>query len=322
MGDEYTYAVARIRAKELSLLSKSDIDTLVSCRSLNECLRFLSDKGWQECKNDDFEQMLTNEEDVLWRFMNELIGQDEVLNVFRYPIDFHNVKASVKAVVTGNKNPEIYFLNRGTISGENIYNSIKNGNFDELPDHISECAKEAFHRLVKTGDGQMCDIIIDRKSLEYILITTSKSKNEFIRDYGELTTAAADIKIAIRCLRTGKTLEFIKQALAPCRTLNIYMLSEAASKTVEDVYDYLKYTDYSLGVEYLEKSLSEFERYCDNILMEKAKEQKSDSFTISPIFAYFLARQNEFKTVRIILSGKRNSLDERIIKERLRDMYV
>ena len=37
---------------------------------------------------------------------------------------------------------------------------------------------------------------------------------------------------------------------------------------------------------------------------------------------YVLARQNEIKTARIILSGKANSLSDDAIRERTREMYV
>ena len=38
--------------------------------------------------------------------------------------------------------------------------------------------------------------------------------------------------------------------------------------------------------------------------------------------AYVLARENEIKTVRIILSGKQNGFSEESIRERVREMYV
>ena len=43
---EYTYAVARIRALEASLLTDSVIDQLVNCQNEEQCLEILSEKGW------------------------------------------------------------------------------------------------------------------------------------------------------------------------------------------------------------------------------------------------------------------------------------
>ena len=52
------------------------------------------------------------------------------------------------------------------------------------------------------------------------------------------------------------------------------------------------------------------------------KPQKWEPFGIGAIVAYIIARQNEIKAVRMILSAKISGLSEQTIKERLRDMYV
>ena len=41
MTEEYIYAVARVRSRELSLLSRQDVDQLMACRTYDECLRTL-----------------------------------------------------------------------------------------------------------------------------------------------------------------------------------------------------------------------------------------------------------------------------------------
>ncbi len=43
---KYTYAVARIRALEVSLFSSSIIEQLIACKDMESCLRFLSEHGW------------------------------------------------------------------------------------------------------------------------------------------------------------------------------------------------------------------------------------------------------------------------------------
>jgi V/A-type H+-transporting ATPase subunit C len=52
------------------------------------------------------------------------------------------------------------------------------------------------------------------------------------------------------------------------------------------------------------------------------KPQKTNPFTIGPLAAYILARQNEIKCVRMVLSAKLNGLPDDMIRERLREMYV
>ena len=85
----------------------------------------------------------------------------------------------------------------------------------------------------------------------------------------------------------------------------------------------LSITPVILGaVEVLNQSASAFERWCDNRLIEKIQPQKYETTTVAPLAAWLLARENEIKTVRILLSGKRNGLSDDAIRERLREMYV
>jgi len=56
--------------------------------------------------------------------------------------------------------------------------------------------------------------------------------------------------------------------------------------------------------------------------MEAIKPQKYNPFSAGPLVAYVLARENEIKTVRIILTARLNELPEEQIRERIREMYV
>ncbi len=50
MSEQYTYAVARIRALEVSLFSDSTIDQLIACQNYDQALQFLKRKGWGDPK--------------------------------------------------------------------------------------------------------------------------------------------------------------------------------------------------------------------------------------------------------------------------------
>ncbi|MFR7445158.1 MAG: V0D/AC39 family V-type ATPase subunit [Sellimonas intestinalis] len=76
--------------------------------------------------------------------------------------------------------------------------------------------------------------------------------------------------------------------------------------------EYLESTAYSGGAKALKESASAFERWCDNRIIETIQPQLYNPFSIGPLVAYVLARENEIKTVRIILTGKQNELSDRI----------
>ena len=91
---------------------------------------------------------------------------------------------------------------------------------------------------------------------------------------------------------------------------------------MDAICEYLRGTAYAEGADALSESASAFERWCDNRIIQTISPEKYHAFTIGPVIAYVIARQNEIKTVRIILSGKQNELPDDSIRERVRKMYV
>ena len=168
----------------------------------------------------------------------------------------------------------------------------------------------------------MCDVMIDRAALDAIYKAGKEAKDQIIRDYAESTVAVADIKIAVRAQKTAKSIEFMKRAMAECDSVSVDKLAKAALAGADALRDYLLGTVYAEGAEALAESPSAFERWCDNRIIETISPQKYNAFTIGPVIAYVIARQNEIKTVRIILSGKRSDLPDDSIRERVREMYV
>lgn len=321
MKEMYTYQVARVRCKELDLLNKQDIDSLMASKTYDETIRVLADKGWGTGSEKTSEEFISAENKKLWDFINELVKDLTPFNVLLYPADYNNMKAAVKLVAT-NGTPHGNFKSGGTVDPEKIYNAVKLKDFSTLPKKLGETGEKAFQTFLETGDGQLCDVVADRGCLEEIKEAGKVSKEKLIKDYAELMVAIANIKVAVRCQKTKKNIGFIKEALVPCDTLDVDTLAQTATKSLDDVYSYLSSTKYSDVVEKLKESFSAFEKWCDDSSMELIKKQKVNPFTVGPIMAYIIARQNEFSTVRIILSGKLNQIDNSIITERLREMYV
>ena len=168
MSEQYTYAVARIRALEVSLFSDSTIDQLIACQNYGQALQFLEEKGWGDAESSgDAEKILTREEEKTWEVVKELSIGMEHFDVLSYPKLFHNLKAAVKEVCTGDKNRHIYYEDV-RIPGEEMRKIVEDRDFGKLPDSMRIAGEEAYETLLHTGDGQLCDVIIDRAALDAI----------------------------------------------------------------------------------------------------------------------------------------------------------
>lgn len=321
MQQDYTYAVARIRFRETKLLSDTDLDAMLASKDVEAVMRLLHDKGWGDNNDCRPEELFSLEEKKLWDFIDEVVEDRSTLNFLLVPNDFHNLKVALKCITRDIK-PDGMMIENAIVEPKKLYDALQKREYGELSEFLQEVAKEAMTTLLQTSDGQLCDIIVDKACMEYVYQLGKESDNEIIRLYCELFVAAADIKIAIRSAKTHKKLDFIKRSLADCDSLDIDALSSAAVDGVDAVISYLGTTEYRSAVDAISDSMSSFEKWCDDKLTDVMKPQKWEPFGIGPIVAFIIARQNEIKAVRMILSAKVNGLSDDTIKERLRGMYV
>ncbi len=75
MKKDYTFAVARIRGREMALLNNAAMEQLLSSKSYDEALQFLADKGWG--RSDErltAENLLQAETEKTWELIGEMLS--------------------------------------------------------------------------------------------------------------------------------------------------------------------------------------------------------------------------------------------------------
>ena len=265
---KYTYAVARIRALEVSLFSDAVIEQLLACKTAEQALQLVTEKGWGDLSaGGDMDAVLKREEEKTWEVIRDVAPDMSVFDVLSYPKLYHNLKAAIKEVCTETQNPGIFYDNCA-IPGKEMLQIVESREFSRLPGSMSRVAEESFEALLHTRDGQLCDIMIDKAALEAIYEAGKRSGEPIIEDYADTTVAIADIKIAVRSQKTGKSADFMRSAMAECAGVNVEQLIRAALAGADEIAQYLEGTSYAGGAEALRESPSAFERWCDNRMIE------------------------------------------------------
>ncbi len=317
--EDFIYAVARIRIREGKLLSSKNIEQIISLEDTQSILRYLSENGWSVGQN--YTDVLLSEEKALWSFMKDLVEDISYFDFLRVQNDFYNLKVSIKSVYSDCE-PTPMFVEGCINDPAEIYKAVAKKEYAKLPEDFITPAQEAMTILLRSGDGQLCDIVLDRACLLHVAELGKKNRNKIIKEYCEIFVAFSDIRIAVRGLRFHKSSGFILRSMARCDSININKLSVAASKSIDEICSYLLTTNYKDSVNAMQESLTTFEKWCDNYIMNKLRSYKSDSFTIGPLVAYIIAKETEIKTVRLILTAKANDINDEVIRERVREMYV
>ena len=319
----YAYAVARVRANEKTLLTEKDIETLIEADTYEDALRKLSELGWGELdQSTDYAAYLEAYFAKTWDLLEEILEDDiHVLDMLLIPNDVQNLKAALKGKVSGNDSDD-HYTHSTVYPEEDIRKAVAEKDFAALPEFMQKAAEDAYDVLTTTGNGQVADAIIDKAALTHMRKLGKESGSQVLADLAERKVAAADMKIALRCSHTGKSEEFLEQSIADCDGLKRKKLIAAAQEGEQAVLAYLEKTPNAMGALQYEESTSSFEKWCDDILLECVTSAKFTALGTDPIVAYYLARDAELKTVRIILSAKKNHLDGDLIRERVRTLYV
>lgn len=316
----YTFAVARIRVIENRLLSNSDLEQLINAPDYESALKLLREKGLTG-ENEDAQLSLKKQLAETWKMLYDMSPDKTGLEILIVKNDFHNLKAALKAFVTQDTESN-YYITPSVVSHETIKSAIFNKRFSDLPPFLQVPAEKTYDALIRSMDGQLADIMIDAMTLEEISKRAEASGNDYIKKYAELLCVNANIKTAYRAAKTGKDEQFLKTALCDTKAINKTALVQAARKGTDDLISLLSEGTYKEAADTIRISLSAFEKWCDDAVMAHLESARYKSFGIEPLIGYYIARETEIQTARIILSCKRNGLGSAAIRERVRRLYV
>ncbi len=318
---DYLYAVAAIRASENSLLRQSDLEQLINAPDYKKAVSLLAEKGYEIPSGSDYSSMLDRHTEEVWALVKKSAPDAEELNAFIVKNDFQNLKAILKAEAMS-YNAEDYLAVPSVIDPKALLEAVGKRDFDSLPEFIRDAAREAYDTLTKTGNGQLCDVIIDTATLGAIIAFADKGSDAVLSEYARQYVLCADIKTGYRCVKTGKNAAFVKLAVAECGFFAKDSFASAVLAGEEEFMDFLSSNGLSEYREALEKNTTAFEKFCDDRMLEIMKKAKMTAFGVSPIAAYFTAKETEIKCLRIILSAKQSAVSNEVIRERMRELYV
>lgn len=316
---QYAFAVSSVRFKENELPSHSFLNQLAETPDFKSAISLLKDKGFNFEKSENISNAVNKKMKELQDYMKEILPNEQDLWFLIVKNDFHNLKASLKSVITNEKNPPFIFP--CITSPNDILKAVKEKNFEDLPEFLKDCAKEAYEILTSSKDGRLTELYIDKNALLTSLEFAKNSKNTFSEEIAELNVVFSNIKIALRLSDAKKSDVIYDYAFIPCSSIDINALKSACEKGKEEVYHYLETTPYSYVCQY-KNNMALLEKILEEKLFQLCDKVSLISFGCEPLIAYYMKFDGVMKNIRIILSCKRIGIEANVIKERMREIYV
>ncbi|SFW13783.1 V0D/AC39 family V-type ATPase subunit [Ruminococcus flavefaciens] len=309
---KYANAVGTVRAMENSLLTRTDIDQLINSRNKAEISSIIQSRSGSSSS-----ESLSD----VWAMLRAYAPDCKELPILLYRNDFHNLKAVLKAIIS-NREPKQYYIEPSNVELSTLVEAINSKEYDELPNYMQSTAEEAYELITQTLDGQLSDSLIDMAALKAMQKSAEECDSSFMQRYTELLTVCADIKTAYRCSILGKSAQFMESAICGSSELDKEQLIRAALGGIESLFSYLEGTAYSDAAALLKDSAAQYEKWCDDVIMELAETARMQAFGSEPLAAYFIAKEAEIKNLRILSVCKEFGADKETITERMRKLYV
>lgn len=318
---------ARVRVLETRLLTAERMERMIDAKDVNDAAKVLGECGYPELPevtNSALDAMLAQAQAVLFEDMGKAVGNDALIDVFRCKYDYHNAKTLVKAEAL-KLDQDRLLLGGGRYDPAALAEDYRQEDLRAYADTFREAIGHAREVLGSSGDPQQADIILDRAYFEELTALAGASGSKFLEGYVTALIDGANLRAAVRAARLSKGGEFLRSVLVEGGSVPPGDIARVKGTELGRVF---RNTAFAAAAEAGAAlavpnggALTDFERLCDDAVMDYLAKARMIPFGEQPVVAYLYAREAEATAIRIILTGRMAGIDGATIRQRLRRAY-
>ena len=331
MGQEdwrYAFSAARVRTLDSMLLSRALLVDMANASEFESALECLSGTEYavQEAnpKLADVEVKLLQMRSEARKVFGDLMIDPLLKNLVSARADFANMRLAVRRVVTDKPIGQDY-SDEGSVPAEIFEEVFEQENYSEFPDYMQEAVEAAVLGYYENKDIRKIDFAISSVAADTLIHRAEKLNCDYL-------SSLTKIKIDLDNIRTMLRLKFLESQERGPFMKNGYLPIDIFLHGVDLGYDGLSalfyHTAYhyvvDAGVAYLAKmgSFLRLESLCDSYMWQWYKAAMREiTAGPQPVIAYLMMKEQEIRTLRMILTAKRNHLDPSLILDRLGESY-
>lgn len=325
---DYIFLSTRVKAMERGLLTKERIEQMLDAHTNEDAAKVLAECGYPEMTEvtaGELDRVLSEQQKKMMADLGSSAPNKYIVDVFKLRYDYHNAKVLVKTEALGSE-PEGLLTGGGRYDRQRLADDYRREDLLFYSDLFRRGITRAREILGSTGDPQQADFILDRAYFEELSALAKESGSPFLEGYAALCIDVANLRSAVRASRLNKSVDFLNQVLAPGGTVSVRNLAGARGEELGNLFrtSRLAAAAEEGGAKSApgSGSLTDFERMCDDAVMEYLSDARRVPFGPEPIAGYLYARETEATIIRIIMAGRFAGLDRETIRQRLRRTYA
>lgn len=325
--EDYLYISSLLRARETRMLSRDKAEHMLDTASFEEAARQLTESGYEDMSGfsiKGIEDALAVRRADVFRELETLVPNCEVLDLFRLKYDYHNVKVLIKSDAMLQDDRSL-LSESGRISTEQMRKLFQEDRLRDLPGVLGSAAQEAKNLLARSSNPQLSDFALDRAYFGELQQIAESLDSDFARGYVSILADSTNLRSAVRIQRMGKDIGYLREALVPGGSISEDRIAVGISG--DGIAALFAGTGLAkaaqLGADAAGGGkLTDFELACDNAVAAFLADAKRASFGEECVIAYIAATESELTAVRMILTGRLAGVPADTIRERLRELYA
>lgn len=328
IDQDYLYLSTLLRSREARMLTRETSERMIDAASFADAAKLLSECGYPDLSGADaaeIERTLSEHRTEVFRELEAIVPEKEIVDVFRLRFDYHNAKVLVKS--EGAETDGSHLLSSsGRIPPERLAEEYRSEEFHSISYEFKNAIIEAKSVLGRTENPQLADFILDKAYFTELESTAKKIASPFLKAYVSALADSVNINASVRTLRMGRDSDFLRKALVPGGSRGIESVAQAAASPdgIEALFKGTVFEEAAAkGAQAASGgSLTEFERACDNAVSRFLADSKYIGFGPEIVVSYLALVENEITSARMILTGKLSGVKPEKLRERLRESYA
>jgi V/A-type H+-transporting ATPase subunit C len=325
---DFTYQVGVIRAIESRLLTKPQLERMLSAPDAESALKVLNDLDWSQfldraSKPSEFQAVLNAGLLSVKDFLNSMLEDRQYFDFLWLLFDLQNCKIATKSLVKQEDPKETRKLLTylGTITPDQLLNHLANQESQVVYPWLSEVIQKAQEEYAKTENPETIEIVLNNYFFEQINLRLKKVKSKMIQEFFSRLIDLENIKFFLRRrLRDQQEIqveELISGGLIKSEVfLEILSLNELLPK-IKDNRFYLFVKEELLTID--QSNFIKIESAIDHYLFKILFPSKLEPFGPEAVFAYFWTKKRNAEIIRAVMVGKLNHLEVNQIRSWVKD---
>lgn len=319
----YTYPAAKVRVLELSMIPRGTFVDMANAASFADAAELLAGTEYAvDAKSDSaqIEQMLLERRAQSRQLFVDLMLDERIVNFMRAREDFTNMRLAIRRVVTG-KPLGLDYSNEGNVPAEEFEEIFEQENYERLPEYLQDAVEAAVLGYYENKDIRRIDYEIDRVEAAWRVKEAACHNLTFVLSLIRIRIDLANIRTMFR-LKMADRLEetnfFLPGGFVD--TDKFVHGLEAGYEAISQLFyatPYFELLEASIPYMRNEQSFLKLEKECEDFVKGFLKTTRSIAAGPQPVIAYFLMKEAEIRTARMVLTGKKNGLSSKLILDRL-----